>query len=156
MSVMKLKDLLEEGRFDMEHPESEGECPYGCDEFTDDDSKCSACLGKESEDEDDESCPSCGRMPGDGFGETCSDPAGCGYWKDWAKEAAMEWKIDAKREGGLGEGADFFDKYMAETLWIEDRKARQLKAPVVAESIGKIRQKRVQDTPANRTRIVRK
>lgn len=155
---MKLKDLLAEGRFDMEHPNPQDEdeaCPYGCDQFADDDSKCSACLSKNDEDEGpgDESCPGCGRTPGDGYGSDCNDPAGCGYWKEWAREAAAEWKRDNRRDGGMDEGANFFDKYMTETLWLEDRRAKQLKAPVVAESYGKIRQKRVQELPWNRIRI---
>jgi len=134
---MKLKDLLSEGRFDMEHPNPEDE-------------------EEREEHEDDDSCPSCGRQPGEGYGDTCDDPGGCGYWKDWAREAAAEWKRDQRHEEGLGEGADFFDRYMKETLEIEDLKARQLKAPVVTESYGKIRQKRVQELPWNRIRMVRK
>ncbi len=157
---MKLKDLLAEGRFDMEGPEPES---VESEEGSNACAKCGeADVGEADElcdlcrDEDDEACPSCGRSPGDGYGDDCDDPAGCGHWKDWAREAAAEWKRDNKRDGGMDEGANFFDKYMAETLWIEDRRAKQLKAPVVAESIGKIRQKLVQETPANRIRIVRK
>ena len=133
---MKLKELLDEGHFDTDHPKNKS------DEGSDEDNG-----------EDNESCPGCGRMPGEGYGEACEDPIGCGYWKDWAREAAAEWKHDNRRESDVDEGVDFFDKYMAETLWIEDRKARQFKAPVIAESIGKVRQKRVQETPANRIRI---
>lgn len=147
---MKLKDLLAEGRFDMEGPEGVGVGPcLGCD-----DPECE-CHGVTDEG-DDESCPGCGRMPGDGVGDECDDPMGCGHWKSWAREAAAEWKRDSKADGGMEEGVDFFDKYMAETLWIEDRRAKQLKAPVVAESIGKIRQRRVQESPANRIRMTGK
>ncbi len=143
---MKLKDLLSEGRFDMEGPESAGgPCP-GCD---DGDCECKAGAGAGG----DESCPGCGRMPGDGYGTDCEDPMGCGYWKDWAREAVAELRHDMQKERGSVDEATFFDRYMQETLQLEERKARQNKAPLIAESIGKVRQKRVQELPHNRIRI---
>lgn len=33
------------------------------------------------ENHENEACPGCGCMPGDGVTETCNDPNGCGFWK---------------------------------------------------------------------------
>lgn len=160
---MKLKDLLAEGRFDMEGPDSPDEAEHKAQCMS-----CQAVIGMDSEfcekceqgiasqsDGDDDACPGCGRGPGDGYGADCNDPQGCGYWKDFAREAMEELRGEMQRDGAMGEAAnsDFFDKYMEETIAREELKAKQLKAPVVAESYGKIRQKRVQELPQNRIRI---
>jgi hypothetical protein len=133
---MKLKDLLSEGF---------GPCA-GCD-----DEDCE-CHGSTEEEDDVEACPGCGRKPGDGYGADCDDPLGCGYWKDWAKEAMAELRRDMKANSGMNE-ATFFDRYMKETLQIEERRAKVNKAPVMEEGYGKVRQKRVQELPLNRIRI---
>lgn len=143
---MKLKDLLAEGRFDMEGPECQG-----CE-----DPACACHVGEPAADEGNvEACPSCGRGPGDGYGADCDDPQGCGYWKDWARDAVEELRGEMKRDGAMAEAkqGDYFDRYMEETLALEDRKAKQMKAPLLAEGYGKIRQKRVQELPWNRIRV---
>ena len=137
---MKLKELLAEGP----------ECT-GCDDPS---CECASAAGGD-EDMDTEACPGCGRKPGDGYGADCNDPAGCGYWKDWAREAMEELRGEMKRAGAMQEAkqSDYFDRYMEETLALEDRKAKQMKAPLIAESYGKVRQKRVQELPWNRIRV---
>lgn len=133
---MKLKELLSEGL---------GPCA-GCDDID------CECHGSTDEG-DPEACPGCGRKPGDGYGADCDDPQGCGYWKDWAKEAMAELRRDMKADGAVEEAATFFDRYMEETLQLEERRARVNKAPVMAEGYGKVRQKRVQELPLNRIRV---
>lgn len=137
---MKLKELLAEG-FD-----DEAIC-YGCGREDGHDGPC-----LDPEECDPETCPGCGRGPGDGYGEDCDHPEGCGYWKDWAREAVAELRGDMKRDGGMEEST-YFDDYMAETLHLEARRAKQLKAAPIEESIGKKRQKLVQELPQNRIKI---
>lgn len=133
---MKLKELLAEGP----------ECT-GCDD--------PLCGCNPADEADAEACPSCGRRPGDGYGANCNDPMGCGYWKDWAREAMEELRGEMRRDGAMEESkqGDYFDRYMQETLALEERRAKQLKAPLISESYGKIRQKRVQELPWNRMRV---
>ena len=158
---MKLKDLLAESRFDMEGPECAGcEDPScACKDAAPDTETWGSDVGREEDELGDgpgeESCPGCGRGPGDGYGTDCEDPQGCGYWKDWAKDAVAELKRDMKADGAMDE-ATYFDRYMTETLAVEERRAKQLAAPVMVEGYGKIRQKRTQELPSNRTRIGRK
>lgn len=147
---MKLKDLLAEDRHDSKVAHDPDAAPdtetWGSD------------IGREEDEHDlddgpgNEECPGCGRGPGDGYGSECDDPQGCGYWKDWAKDAVAELKRDMKADGAMDE-ATYFDRYMTETLAVEQRRARQLAAPVMAEGYGKIRQKRTQEHPANRIKI---
>lgn len=133
---MKLKELLAEGP----------ECT-GCDD--------PLCGCNPADEADAEACPGCGRKPGDGYGADCNDPTGCGYWKDWAREAMEELRGEMRRDGAMEESkqGDYFDRYMQETLALEERRAKQLNAPLISESYGKIRQKRVQELPWNRMRV---
>lgn len=157
---MKLKDLLSEGRFDMEHPadqggdEGEGEAMLcakcGMVPVDEQGTLCDGCTAE------DELCPTCGRGPGDGYGADCDDPQGCGYWKDFARDAMAELRADMKKENGKqheGVENEMFGDWMGETLRLEETRRKQNARPVVEESYGHSIQKRFQELPQNRIRI---
>lgn len=158
---MKLKDLLAEGLDEHAEdgdPESgvfvKSECEKCGEPTGPGEQLCKKCASGE-----DEACPGCGRMPGDGYGSDCDDPMGCGYWKDWAKQAVAELHHDMKKENGKQHEAvegDMFGDWMGETLRLEDLRRKQNAAPVVKESYGHLVQRRYQERPENRTRIGKK
>lgn len=151
---MKLKDLLAEGMDDAPESgvrEKEGECE-GCGAVCDIRSK--LCDGCEMGGAD--SCPGCGRGPGDGYGADCDDPQGCGYWKDFAREAMAELRAEMKMDRGMDEGVNMFGDFMDKTLELEEQRRVNNARPVVQESYGHSIQRRFQELPQNRIRVVRK
>lgn len=44
----------------------------------------------ESHEDEDESCPTCGAVPGQGLTPDCDDPNGCGYWRKLASGEGVE------------------------------------------------------------------
>lgn len=154
---MKLKDLLAEGRFDMEGPEAEDK-----DNEAKSLMQCSmrdAAPGEECDcnvAEHPDACPGCGRGPGDGYGADCEDPQGCGYWKDFAREAMAELRAEMKRERNVDEGVNMFGDFMDTTLSLEEQRRARNARPVVKESYGHSIQRRFQELPQNRIRVVKK
>lgn len=80
---------------------------------------------------------------------------GCGEEDLSAEAEALHDRIADMKGDMRREGVQFdLDKYMEETLAVEGRRARQAAAPLVAEGYGKARQKRTQELPQNRIRMV--
>jgi len=104
-----------------------------------------------------EACPGCGSMPGDGITDGCDDPLGCGTNRMHQASAIGDAIAHTQRSPMphmKHESAKFDgDAYMEETIRLEEARKRKNKAPVTQESIGHIRQLRTQELPQNRIRI---
>jgi hypothetical protein len=66
-------------------------------------------------------------------------------------------RAEMKRErGGVDEGVNMFGEFMDTTVQLEEQRRARNARPVVSESYGHSIQKRFQELPQNRIRVVKK